>query len=286
MTATDGRRQEALLKEYGEVANNFRMLTDIRFKLLAFLPIVAAAAAAVTQESPGATRLGLSLFGLVVTIGLVSYNTRNDQLYDELVGRAAAIERSLGLPEGAFANRPKAWLSIRLFGERWNVDHRSAVGLIYGASIALWLFGVAAYVVGGAVDSLSATSVDLIAIAVAVLVTYLGGRSIRRQREARETSMRFLAAKAVAAAVGRPISQVASDPEFIGICARLSDSAEDKIRARAAFYTTADSQLIKDYMPQDSRELSASQLVALLTDLPPLWIFDCYTNRKGALPPS
>ena len=112
--AAKQRRQEALLREYDEVASSFRMLTDIRFKLLAFLPIVAAAAAAVAQESPGVVELGLSLFGLVVTIGLVTYNTRNDQLYGELVGRAAAIERSLGIPEGSIANRPKAWLRIRL----------------------------------------------------------------------------------------------------------------------------------------------------------------------------
>jgi len=48
----------------------------------------------------------LSLFGLVATIGLATYNARNDQLYFELVGRAAAIERSLDLPDGAFANSP------------------------------------------------------------------------------------------------------------------------------------------------------------------------------------
>ncbi len=280
----DGGRREALLKEYGEVVSNFRMLTDIRFKLLAFLPIVAAAAVAVTQESPGAIELGLSLFGLVVTTGLATYNARNDQLYDELVGRAAAIERSLGIPEGAFANRPKAWLSIRLFGRKWKIDHRAAVGTIYGASIALWLFGAVAYALDATVKSLSAISVDLISIAVAITVTYLGGRSIKRQREVREKEMRLLAAEAVTVALGRPVSQAASDPKVIKICAKLSESTEDEIGARARFYARADTEQIKYYVPQDSQELSACQLVALLTDLPPLWIFDCYTNRKGNLP--
>jgi hypothetical protein len=106
-------RRDALLAEYAEVSNNFRMLTDIRFKLLAFLPLAAGVAASVLARGNATTlTLAFSLFGLVVTIGLVTYNTRNDQLYDTLVARAAAIERNLGIPDGAFANRPRAWFRL------------------------------------------------------------------------------------------------------------------------------------------------------------------------------
>src|SRR3954468_542669 len=110
-------RQAALLAEYGEVANNFRLLTDIRFRLLAFLPIAAGTAAGLlaagkNRDPAAETRaLVLSLFGLAVTAALATYNERNDQLYDTLVGRAARIERELGLPDGAFANRPAAWFA-------------------------------------------------------------------------------------------------------------------------------------------------------------------------------
>lgn len=144
----DNRRQ-ALEKEYGEVANTFRLLTDIRFKLLAFLPIAAAAAAALrstgaNDPATAAARLGFSLFGLAVTIGLVGYNIRNDQLYNELVGRAAAIERELGLPDGAFANRPNPAFAFRVLGiPPLPVAHGESVALIYIASAALWIYGVA-----------------------------------------------------------------------------------------------------------------------------------------------
>ena len=57
--------------------------------------------------------LTLSLFGLVVTLGLVTYDTRNDQLYNKLVSRASTIERNLGLPDGSFANRPQASLAVK-----------------------------------------------------------------------------------------------------------------------------------------------------------------------------
>jgi hypothetical protein len=111
-TLMDASRRDALLKEYSEVGANFRLLTDIRFKLLGILPIAAAIAAALKGNALGIQGLGLSLFGLVATLGLATYNARNDQLYDELVGRAASIERSLGLPDGYFANRPRPWLDV------------------------------------------------------------------------------------------------------------------------------------------------------------------------------
>jgi hypothetical protein len=113
-------RREILLKEYVEVVSTFRMLTDIRFKLLAFLPFAAGVAGVVILRStpPQVSTVAFSLFGLVVTLGLVTYNERNDQLYDTLVGRAAALERRLGDPDGAFANRPQPWFEL----SKWKVS--------------------------------------------------------------------------------------------------------------------------------------------------------------------
>jgi hypothetical protein len=121
-----------------------------------------------------------------------SREARNDQLYDELVGRAAAIERNLNIPDGAFANRPTAWLRIRFLGMTWNIDHRRALCTIYAASIALWLFGFVAYVLEYsrrvyAWSELPSVSVknlsvwmDFIALVIAVIVTLLGSYFIRR----------------------------------------------------------------------------------------------------------
>ncbi|MBA3422152.1 MAG: hypothetical protein H0U12_09745 [Thermoleophilaceae bacterium] len=113
----------------------------------------------------------LSLFGLAVTLGLVSYNSRNDQLYDALVGRAAEIERSLHLSDGAFAHRPRPWLTIRLLGVAWQVEHRRSVATIYGASIALWLSLLLSAVIQlgwRAIEGTAATPPWLVVAAVAL----------------------------------------------------------------------------------------------------------------------
>jgi len=321
-----GRRHEALLKEYSEVSNNFRLLTDIRFKLLAFLPIAAAVAAALRSDTATVAGLVVSLFGLVVTLGLVTYNIRNDQLYDELVGRAATIERSLGLPDGGFAHRPRAWLVVRLLGKKWSFDHRTGIGTIYAASVALWLFGVFASVlelahqgyVGLGFPNLSKVDfsiwwvtftvlwlvvpsyfwhippvlsmvapsiwVNFTAFGLTVLLTYWGARSIKRQRKKREDEMRELAQAAVERAIPLELARLQGDSDFLQACEKLSGEEEETIKGRLKFYTFIDPDRLGYYMPRGSDDgLSASHLVALLTDLPPQWIFDCATNRKGRM---
>jgi len=110
----EDRDREALLAEYSEVCASFRALADIRFKLLAFLPLGAGVAAFASQaSSPGTMSvLVISLFGLVATIGLATYNRRNDQFYDALVDRLKKLEQQLGLTNGSFLNRPGKWLYL------------------------------------------------------------------------------------------------------------------------------------------------------------------------------
>jgi hypothetical protein len=317
-------RQDALIKEYSEVCSNFWTLTDIRFKLLGFLPIVTAAGTAFKGDRLDGGSFVFPLFGLIATIGLVTYNTRNDQLYDELVGRAAFIERSLGLGDGAFANRPHPWLTFRLldikFVERslhlakrafatrpalwlisrlrntkwvsrlrntkwedieWKVDHRTGVGTIYVACIAVWLFLL--------LTSLSALLVSfwapLSAFGLAVIATWCARTWIKEKKKLVEREMRSSAVKAVQKAFSTDLLRdVDGREELIDLCAELGHAKRDVIAGRAEFYAAIDRDSSSYYLPCFSKEQAACQLMALLTDLPSRWLFDWATNRRGSMP--
>jgi hypothetical protein len=300
---------EVLLAEYGEVSNTFRMLTDIRFKLLAFLPVAAAAAAAVlARGNPTVLSLAFSLFGLVVTMALATYNARNDQLYDTLIARAASIERKLGIPDGAFANRPRAWLRLGRpfsfdtkwkrckFNLVWKVDHRTAVATVYYASVGLWLFGVlhsGVYVVWpGHLRGRAQTWADLSALSATLLVITIGAQLIKRKRERTEDLMRKRAAQAVLQAESLELPALATDTDLQESCALLvgaetadknkiyKPSEAEIIKARADFLSGLHAGETARYVAKGPQTWAAAQVVSILTDLPPEWLYDCATNRR------
>jgi hypothetical protein len=276
-------RRDALLAEYGEVSSNFRMLTDIRFKLLAFLPVAAGAAAAVLTRAHATTfTLAFWLFGLFVTIGLVTYNKRNDQLYDTLVARAAAIERNLGVPDGAFANRPRAW--FRPAYGIWSVDHRRAVFTIYVASIALWLFGVFHAVIDLAQHPLSRwislTLANLIALIAAAALTILGSWLAKLEEESIRKGLRKTAAKAVDQAEELDIAALVDNPGFRSLCEELAGKGAETVQARLDFLYKFGSDAIAHYVGKGSSKWTAAQAVAVITDLAPEWLYDCATSRR------
>ena len=284
-------RREALLKEYGEVAGNFRLLTDIRFRLLAFLPIAAGAATALLSAGSGrdgpseARALVLSLFGLLITVGLVTYNDRNDQHYDALVGRAASIEWQLGLFDGAFANRPTSWFDLNLPGVRWKIDHRGPVTLIYGSSVGLWIFSACVAVLQLVWGNHSAPrGVLAAAIVPAIAVPVLAVRSIKDKRKQTAVRMRADAAEAVKIVVESDLRKVAEDPDFLELCSKLSGVRIDDARARGRFYSKLPSNERRQFMPNDPAVLRAAHFVALISDLPAEWIDDCYRQRRKELP--
>jgi hypothetical protein len=166
--------------------------------------------------------------------------------------------------------------------------------LIYGASCTLWLSAVLAvlfelgrgWYVSAGLQTFQVEDpvlwVNVAALVVATVIVWRATRIISAQRHAHREQMRQTARDAVARAVGLPIDQW-TDPTLLELCSKLAGKA-DKVRARADFYVSGvDSESREYFIPMSQRETAAAHLVALLTDLPPDWLLDCATNRKGDL---
>jgi hypothetical protein len=106
---------DRLKLDYDQTTQLLRALMDVRFKLLAFVPIVSGAAVGLLgRPRPAAELVGVGLLGLVATLGVFVYELRNSQLLDALVHRAGELERLLGLSSvlgshgagGLFIERP------------------------------------------------------------------------------------------------------------------------------------------------------------------------------------
>src|SRR4029077_18400058 len=102
--APNDSEKDVILAEYKEVTAQFRALTDIRFKLLTFLPLGTIAAVYLSKDGQLPNEPAVAAFAFVATLCIATYNKRNDQHYDELVARAAELERDgLNLAHGSFS---------------------------------------------------------------------------------------------------------------------------------------------------------------------------------------
>lgn len=145
--AVGPEREEVLLAVYREVCSNWRLLTEVRFKILALLPPIAGLALVGVVSTAGPfeglqvlARVGLALFGLLITFGLYVYDKRNNTLYDDLVSRARRAEYELGVHTGAFLGRVKpAAEGSRL--KRW-VKHNVATRIVYWTVIGAWVAAI------------------------------------------------------------------------------------------------------------------------------------------------
>jgi hypothetical protein len=155
--------------DYEQTVAGIRALTEIRFKLLAFIPPLSGAAVALltgTEVSSG-TQGVVGGLGFVVIFGIVVYDQRNSQLYYTLIDRAIWLEGAvLRLPTwekghrhgGAYAARP---YGVRLFG-LFEVSHSRGLALVYAVVLGTWAFPIARVL-------LSAPGAAAVAGAVAVL---------------------------------------------------------------------------------------------------------------------
>ena len=139
----DERRNQ--LTDYEQTTTYFHALHDVRFKLLALIPIVSGSAIILIPANVSAEKqLALAIVGMVVTVGLTLYDQRNTLIYDRLILRAKMLEGSLDFDPltvndkagGAFWARPTRGkiLGIEVI---W---HDLGLALVYSASVGAWVF--------------------------------------------------------------------------------------------------------------------------------------------------
>jgi hypothetical protein len=139
---------DALRLDYDQTTQLLRLLTDVRFRLLAFVPAITGTAVALLSRGVRPAELiAVGAVGLSATVGVVVYELRNTQIYDYAVNRAKVLERELGMrsvfdaahPGGLFAERPGR--DIRLLG--FAVGHDRGLAVVYGAAVGGWSYIVA-----------------------------------------------------------------------------------------------------------------------------------------------
>ncbi len=130
--------------DYEKTTDYIKLLTEIRFKLLAFTPVASGISlAAITIFSKGENiefLLPVGILGLMATIGIIIYDLRNTELYDAAIKRAGDIEDCLNrrcesnklvVNGGLFKNRPPSHIPI------W---HDLGLSIVYSAAIIGWVF--------------------------------------------------------------------------------------------------------------------------------------------------
>ena len=123
--------------DYEEVNRNIRWLQDVRFKLLAIVPVTSAAAigflgsqrtSSTGTQSHTWTSVVVGLLGLVATSGLAVYDRRNSWLHDALISRAKVLEERLGMECVFRSAAPFSLGGCSSPSTRFSADSRSRVG--------------------------------------------------------------------------------------------------------------------------------------------------------------
>jgi hypothetical protein len=128
--------QERLRLEYDQTVQLLRSLTDTRFRLLAFIPTLSAAAVGLSSGGkPAVELLAIGIVGLAATVGILVYELRNSQIARAAAVRARHAEASL-FPAGPIDVEPPEGMP-RLFG-MLAVWHGRGVALVYSAALAGW----------------------------------------------------------------------------------------------------------------------------------------------------
>lgn len=132
---------DRLRLEYDQTLQLVRSLTEVRFKLLAFVPTIAGFGVGfVGTPRPAAELLAVGLVGLVATLGIFIYELRNSQIYAGAVRRASELERTLGMSAGPGSLlTERRGRTARLFG-LLAVWQNRGLALVYAVALAGWTY--------------------------------------------------------------------------------------------------------------------------------------------------
>ena len=143
---------ELRIADYRLVVAFVNGLTDVRFKLAAFIPTLTAAGVALitSADVEPLTQAMLGFGGLVFVLGIVVYDLRNSQLYNGAIGRAMALEETLfdryggDTKPGLFGSRTDTNRTHQARGTgrflRVPVNHGTGLLLVYTATLTAWVW--------------------------------------------------------------------------------------------------------------------------------------------------
>jgi hypothetical protein len=146
---TTDEQLQRLRLDYDQTTDLIRTLTDVRFKLLAFVPTITGAAVALVGRGHSAAELlSVGSLGLVATTGIVIYELRNTELHDYALRRAKELEQRLGIGSIADPNRPAGLYGEEPSGELTvlgvvTAAHDRGLALVYSVALAGWSYLVA-----------------------------------------------------------------------------------------------------------------------------------------------
>ncbi|MFW9997750.1 MAG: hypothetical protein ACFFD4_37265 [Candidatus Odinarchaeota archaeon] len=128
---------------YQEICTSWRMLTDVRFKLLGLVPLVSVVAwvglATGFDINNPFLFLGYAIIAFLahrIIIGIRIYDLRNDELYDDLISRGRRIEKEMGIDTGLFRGRKKTDKDKMYM--KIEIKHGKATSLIYESVLLGW----------------------------------------------------------------------------------------------------------------------------------------------------
>lgn len=144
--------REVMLRDHAATTDLYKMLVDVRFKLLTFVPTVTTIAVGILSSDgqrntvANGTTLLVGIGGLLVSLAIVVYEVRNSQIHDRVINRIKHLERLLGFTPSYAGRSPRGMFSERGRGERlftfFTAWHDRALSIVYGTVIALWTWTI------------------------------------------------------------------------------------------------------------------------------------------------